>query len=218
MDRPGKLARTLHLGAAIAVGLYALVHVVNHLVALQGMAPHIAFMRAVRQVTRVPVVEALLLAAVAVQVGSGLLLVLRRRQQRLAQLRQLQRRPPFDRLQEASGLYVAFFLLVHVVSLLFGRAVLGLDTNFYFAAAGLQVKPYPLFFVPYYGLAVAALFTHLACVLRRRLPAGTPLATRDRAAWAAMAAGAVLAVLIVASFSGVFYPVDLPPAYLATFR
>jgi hypothetical protein len=33
-----------------------------------------------------------------------------------------------------------------------------------------------------------------------------------------MAAGAVLAVLIVASFSGVFYPVDLPPAYLATFR
>ena len=215
MDRPGKLARTLHRIAAIAVGLYALVHVVNHLVALQGIVPHIAFMRAVRQLTRVPAVEALLLAGVAMQAGSGLLLVLRRRRQCLARL---QRRPLFDRLQEASGLYLAFFLLVHVVSVLAGRAVLGLDTNFYFAAAGLQVRPYPLFFVPYYGLAVTALFTHLACLLRRRLPAATPLATRNRAAWAGIATGTLLAVLIVASFSGVFYPVALPAAYLATFR
>jgi succinate dehydrogenase/fumarate reductase cytochrome b subunit len=169
----------------------------------------------VRQLTRVPAVEALLLAGVAMQAGSGLLLVLRRSRQRLTRQ---QRRPPFDRLQETSGLYLAFFLLVHVVSVLAGRAVLGLDTNFYFAAAGLQVRPYPLLFVPYYGLAVAALFTHLACLLRRRLPASTPLATRDRAAWTGVATGAVLAALIVASFSGVFYPIDLPTAYLATFR
>jgi succinate dehydrogenase/fumarate reductase cytochrome b subunit len=209
------LARTLHRIGAMAVGAYALVHLANHLVALGGIESHIAFMRAVRQVTRVPAVEALLLAAVAAQAGSGLLLVLRRRRQRLTQPR---RRPLFERLQAASGLTLASFLLVHVVSVLFGRAVLGLDTNFYFAAAGLQVKPYPLFFVPYYGLAVAALFTHLACVLRRRLPAGMPLATRDRIGYAGIAAGAVLAVLIVASFSGAFYPIDLPPAYLATFR
>jgi hypothetical protein len=44
-----------------------------------------------------------------------------------------------------------------------------------------------------------------------------PLAARDRAGWAGIAVGAVLAVLIVASFSGVFYPIDLPAAYLATF-
>lgn len=31
------------------------------------------------------------------------------------------------------------------------------------------------------------------------------------------AAGMVLAVLIVAAFSGAFYPVDLPAAYRATF-
>jgi succinate dehydrogenase/fumarate reductase cytochrome b subunit len=215
MDRPANRARTLHRSAAAAVGTYALVHLANHLAALGGVERHIAFMQTVRQVTRVPAVEALLLAAVAFQAGSGLLMVLRRRRQRSTRL---QRRPLFDRLQEASGLTLAFFLLVHVVSVLFGRTVLGLDTNFYFAAAGLQVRPYPLFFVPYYGLAVAALFTHLACVLRRRLPAAMRLATRDRAAWATIAAGAVLAVLIVASFSGVFYPIGLPPAYLATFR
>ena len=215
MDRPASLPRRLHRIAATALGLYALVHLANHLAALQGIASHIAFMRAVRQATRVPAVEALLLAGVAVQAGSGLLLVLRRRRQRPARP---QRRPLFERLQEASGLYLAFFLLVHVVSVLAGRTVLGLDTNFYFAAAGLHVWPYPLFFVPYYGLAVAALFTHLACMLRRRLPAGTPLATRDRAAWTGIATGAVLAVLIVGSFSGLFYPIDPPPAYLATFR
>jgi len=55
---------------------------------------------------------------------------------------------------------------------------------------------------------MAALFVHLACVLRR-VAAGL--------AWGSIALGAVAAVLIVAAFSGVFYPVDLPPAYRATF-
>jgi succinate dehydrogenase/fumarate reductase cytochrome b subunit len=206
MTRPTDLPRRLHRIAAAAVGVYALVHMLNHLVALGGIAKHIAFMQAVRQVTRVPVLEVLLLAGVAVQAASGLRLALRR-----------PRRLPFDRLQALSGAYLAFFLLVHVVSVLFGRAMLGLDTNFYYAAAGLQVRPYPLFFVPYYGLAVAALSTHLACALRRRLPAAMPLASRDRMAWAGIAAGALFAVLIVAAFSGAFYPVDLPPAYRATF-
>ena len=199
MDRRPDLPRTLHRGAAVAAGLYVLVHVLNHLLALDGIETHIAFMQAARKVTRIPAVEALLLAAVAVQAGSGLRLLWRRRGQR---------RLSFARLQALSGAYLVFFLAVHVVSVLFGRAVLHLDTNFYFAAAGLQVNPYPLFFVPYYGLAVAALFVHLACVLRR-VAAGL--------AWGSIALGAVAAVLIVAAFSGVFYPVDLPPAYRATF-
>jgi succinate dehydrogenase/fumarate reductase cytochrome b subunit len=208
MDRRPDLPRTLHRSAAIAAGLYVLVHLANHLAALSGIGAHIAFMEAVRNITRIPLVEALLLACVAAQAGSGLRLLWRRRGQR---------RLAFDRLQALSGAYLAFFLAVHVVSVLAGRTVLGLDTNFYFAAAGLNVRPYPLFFVPYYGLAVAALFTHLACVLRRRLPAAMPLASRDRLAWAGIAAGSVLAVLIVAAFSGAFYPIGLPPAYRATF-
>jgi succinate dehydrogenase/fumarate reductase cytochrome b subunit len=209
MDRPVDLPRKLHRTTAAVVGLYVLAHLANHLVALHDIEAHIAFMQAVRQFTRVPAVEALLLACVALQAGSGLRLVLRRRGQR---------RLLFERLQAWSGIYLAFFLLVHVVSVLAGRAVLGLDTNFYYAAAGLQVRPYPLFFVPYYGLAVAALFVHLCCALRRRLPAGLPLALRERLAWMGMAAGALLAVLIVAAFSGIFYAIELPPAYLATFR
>jgi succinate dehydrogenase/fumarate reductase cytochrome b subunit len=208
VDRRADLPRNAHRLAAAVLGMYLLAHLANHIAALGGIRTHIAFMETVRTVTRMPALEALLLAAAVVQAGSGLWLAWRRRGQR---------RLLFDRLQALSGAYLAMFLAVHVGSVLFGRAVLGLDTNFYFAAAGLHVWPYPLFFVPYYGLAVAALFVHLACALRRRLPARMPRAARDRLAWTAIAAGGVLAVLIVAAFSGVFYPVDLPSAYRATF-
>ncbi|CAH0242120.1 hypothetical protein SRABI118_02743 [Massilia sp. Bi118] len=208
MDRRIDLARRLHRIAAALTGLYVLVHLVNHLMALKGIAAHIAFMQGVRTMTRVPAVEALLLAAVALQAGSGLRLLWRRRGQR---------RLPFDRLQALSGAYLAFFLLVHVASVLLGRMLLRLDTNFYYAAAGLQVRPWPLFFVPYYGLAVAALFVHLACALRRLPAARMPLAARARLAWGGIAFGAVMAVLIVAAFSDVFYDIALPPAYRATF-
>jgi len=203
MARRPDLPRRLHRAGAIVVGVYVLVHLVNHLAALGGIETHIVFMQAARKVTRIPAVEALLLAAVAVQAGSGLRLLWRRRGRHFPQQTR-----PLDRLQALSGAYLAFFLAVHVVSVLFGRAVLHLDTNFYFAAAGLQVGPYPLFFVPYYGLAVAALFVHLGCFLRR---------IANRLAWGSIALGAVAAVLIVAAFSGVFYPVELPPAYRATF-
>jgi len=211
MPRPAELPRRLHRIAAALVAAYVLVHLANHLAALRGIGAHIAFMRAVRQVSRVPAVEALLLFGVAVQAGSGLWMLVRRSRGGAP------RRLLFERLQAWSGAYLALFLLVHVVSVLSGRAVLGLDTNFYFAAAGLQVRPWPLFFVPYYGLAVAALFVHLGCALRRRLPAPMTLAVRERAAWGTIALGAVLAVLIVAAFSGMFYPIGLPPAYRATF-
>jgi succinate dehydrogenase/fumarate reductase cytochrome b subunit len=208
MDRHIDLARRLHRIAAALTGLYLLVHLVNHLMALKGIAAHIAFMQGVRTMTRVPAVEALLLAAVALQAGSG---------QRLLWRRRGQRRLLFDRLQALSGAYLAFFLLVHVVSVLLGRTLLRLDTNFYYAAAGLQVRPWPLFFVPYYGLAVAALFVHLACALRRLPAARMPLASRERLAWGGIAFGAIMAVLIVAAFSGAFYAIALPLAYRATF-
>jgi len=210
---PGRRERILglHRIAAAVVGIYVLAHLANHLAALRGIDAHLAFMQALRRVSRIPVIEALLLAGVAMQMVTGWWLVLRRAARRGP------RRLPFDRLQAWSGAYLALFMLVHVASVLLGRARLGLDTNFWFAAAGLNVGAWPLFFVPYYGLAVVALFAHLACALRRRLPAGIAPAARDRLALSVIAAGVVTAALIVAAFGGAFYPVALPDAYRATF-
>ncbi len=38
-------------------------------------------------------------------------------------------------------------------------------TNFYYAAAGMHVAPFQYYFVPYYFLAVAAIFGHIACAM-----------------------------------------------------
>ena len=196
----------LHRASACVIGLYALAHLANHLAAVDSVASHIAFMDKIRLVTRVSAVEALLLACVLYQAVSGLVLVARRRGQRRALL---------DRLQALSGLYLAFFLLVHVGSVLAGRFVQGVDTNFHFAAAGLHVAPFQFFFFPYYGLAVLALGVHLAAAFdylaRGRI--GKP--ARLRIAGAGIAVALALSSLILAAFGGMLHPVVIAEPYRA---
>lgn len=118
------------------MALYAMVHIANHLTGLAGIETHIAFMRAFRAVYRIPVVEAVLLGAVAFQIYSGLVFVIKGWRHRASFI-------PW--LQAASGGYLAFFFLNHVGAVLFGRFVLNLDTNFYYAAAGVSVPPFQFF-------------------------------------------------------------------------
>lgn len=113
-------------------------------------------------------------------------------------------------LQAISGAYLAFFLLVHVSAALVGRHVLHLDTNFHFAAAGFHVAPYPLFFAPYYFLAVVALAAHLGCALYWRARSGLALA------WP-IAVGVVLAALITLTLGGLLTPVQVPAQYTAPY-
>ena len=191
------LPRRLHRVAGAVLAVFLAIHVANHLAALAGVDAHVRFMDAARRVYRQPVVEAVLLLCVVLQAASGLRMLWTGRQRRRGLL-------PW--LQAGSGAYVALFLAIHVVAVLAGR-VGGLDTNFYFAAAGLHVWPFVLFFVPYYFLAVAGLFVHLGCALRR-----------GRAVVAGFAAvGAVVAGLIVATLMGMVVPVEIPARYLATF-
>lgn len=194
----------LHRISALLISLYVVFHLANHLTALGGVEAHIGFMQGYRKVYRASLVEPLLLACVLFQVGSGITFLIRRRGQR---------RGFFDRAQALSGAYLAFFLLFHLGAVLYGRAAQGLDTNFYFAAAGLQPGAYPVFFIPYYSLAVLAYFTHLACGLRWLLRQRLPQQTLDRAAAGTMSLGLLLAVTIVATFSGALYPVELPVEY-----
>lgn len=199
----------LHRASAMVIGAFAVVHLANHLVSLGGVDAHIAFMNAARHIYRQPIVETVLLACVAFQIGSGSWFVVRGRKQR---------RGPIAWLQAASGLLLALFLLVHVGAVLFGRAALGLDTNFYFAAAGFFVPPNQYFFAPYYFLAVVALFVHPACAIwwQARSKAPRPNASLPPATLIAIPAvvGAIVALVIVLSLAGRLQPVEIPAKYL----
>lgn len=199
--------RDLHRASAIVIVAYALMHISNHLVSLQSVAAHIAFMEAARAVYRFWLVESVLLLCVAFQIGSGLWFVVRGWKERNGLL-------PW--LQAGSGAYLAFFLLIHVSAVMVGRSVLQLDTNFYFAAAGFHVPPYQFFFAPYYFFAVLALFTHLGCAAYWQLESASRSA-RIIAVVLPMLVGGVIALLIVLSLAGMIHPVDIPAQYKATY-
>jgi hypothetical protein len=199
--------RKFHGLSALFIAAYACVHIANHLVGLRGVESHIAFMRAARLVYRFPVVEVVLLMAVAFQIYSGLAFVVRGWRQRQGFM-------PW--LQAGSGAYLVFFFLNHVGAVLFGRTVLYLDTNFYYAAAGFYVPPFQFFFVPYYFLAVLAIFTHLGCALYWRLRAKSRPA-RVLAVVVPSALGLGASLLIVLLLAGAFYPVQVPAEYKATY-
>ena len=183
--------------------IFACAHVGNHLWAVRGAAAHIELMGGMRLVYRHPLVEPLLLASVLVQCVSGWWLVARGWRRRTGWVAWL---------QAASGAGLASFLLVHVASVLYGRSGLRLDTNFYFAAAGLHADSSAWFFGPYYFLAVVALFTHLGCALTWRLKAPSAHARRYVIGGAVLV-GAAVSSSIVASLAGMTGYVYIPAAY-----
>jgi len=199
--------RTLHRTSAVLIVAFACLHIANHLASLVSISSHISFMDAARNVYRQPVVEMVLLFCVAFQICSGLWFVVRGWKQRQGLL-------PW--LQAASGAYLAFFLLVHVGAVLFGRSVLNLDTNFYYAAAGLHVPPNQFFFAPYYLLAVFALFTHLGCAAYWQFQ-NASRSVRTISVAVPMLVGGIVSLLIVLSLAGMLQPVEIPAKYKATY-
>ncbi len=198
----------LHRVSAGIVGVYVAAHLFNHLLALRSVETHIQFMELLRYVYRNPFVETLLLASVTFQVVSGLHLI---------KNRWGQRRGFFERVQALSGAYLAYFLAVHVGAVLFGRAALNLDTNFYYAAAGMHVSPFQYYFVPYYFLAVVAIFGHISCAAHWLTRDSFSRATRNYVSYTVLVMGVVAATLIVAAFAGVFYDINVPQKYRATY-
>jgi succinate dehydrogenase/fumarate reductase cytochrome b subunit len=203
----GPKLRNRHRLSAVILAAFLLVHIGNHLTGLAGQNWHMAYMAAARQVYRHFLVEPLLLALIVWQAGSGLTLLWRRRKGA---------RSLIGWMQHLSGLYLAIFLLIHVTAVLSGRWVLGLDTDFRFAAAGFHVAPFIWFFVPYYFLAVLSLFVHAGCGVYWNMPS-LPARLRQTVLAVFCIAGLTAGPLIVLSLAGVLYPVDIPDAYRATY-
>jgi hypothetical protein len=198
--------RALHLATAWFIALFALIHIANHLTALASVSTHMRVMDIARFGYRQPVVEAALLLGATFQSLSGLWFVAARWKQRRGYIAWL---------QAASGSYLALFLVVHVSAVMYGRWALRLDTNFYFAAAGFHVPPFQYFFVPYYFLAVVAVFTHVACVGYWRVQARAPW--RGLVVALPILVGTVVSSLIILSLAGKILPFEVPAKYNNTY-
>lgn len=152
--------KSIHYFSGIVISIFVAFHLLNHATSILGAGQHIAVMEQLRVVYRNIFVETLLLAAVLVQIFSGLWLFNKGRKWA---------NTFFEKLQIWSGLYLAIFFLIHLSAVLGGRLVLHLDTNIYFGVAGLNTFPLNLFFIPYYGLAVVSFFGHIAAIHQRKM-------------------------------------------------
>lgn len=152
---PMTLTRLHRLNAGV-LGLFLILHFANHAVLLIGRDSHLSVMKSLRQVYRVGFIEYPLFALFAAQIVLGLLLVLKRGKPKGF----------WSWAQVASGLYIGFFLLQHLGAIIAARISYTFETTTYFAAAVVSAEPFAWYFIPYYVLGVAAVFTHIAAAAR----------------------------------------------------
>ena len=124
-------ARQAHLRVALFLGLFLGLHFATHFAALGGVDRHGAMLEAGRAVYRVPLVEGLLVAALALQVVLGVTLV--------CSMARWPQQGGWRKAQKWSGIVLAVFIVLHTSAALGSRWLLGLDTNFYWAAGTLTL-------------------------------------------------------------------------------
>ncbi len=185
--------------------VFILGHLATHLTAVMGPQVHMRVLKATQGLYRNPIVEPVLLAALLAQILVGARLLARRWGQA--------EKGFWGWAQLLSGGYLIAFMLNHSSAALFTRHVLGMDTDFSWAAATVNLAPFKYGFIPYYALGVVSAFTHLAAAVQ--------FAWGERVGWAPpalMALGAAVAAAILASLCGLLYPITLPPANAAYFE
>ncbi|WP_041343051.1 hypothetical protein [Runella slithyformis] len=196
--------KQIHYVSGLILSLFVGLHLFNHLCSLVGAERHIAVMNTLRLGYRNSVIEALLLGAVAVQIGSGL---------RLFRIHRKTAVTPFQKLHVWTGLYLAIFFVIHVSAVLIGRGVLHLDTNFYFGVAGLNSFPFNLFFIPYYGLAVISFFGHVAAIHRQKMKAPLVGVSPNSQAIFLLVFSVVLTLVLMYGLTDHFHGVTIPSEY-----
>ena len=195
-------AKTLHRFTAVLLLLFIVSHLAVHLTALGGIDQHLAALKAVQVIYRNPVGETILVVAIILQVVTG-----------AKQLRFKRLRSGWAKAQVISGSYLLFFLIIHTSAAVSTHQLFGLETDFYWAAGTVNISPIKYGFMPYYFAGVLAFFVHMAAALRMGWPR-----TPKPLLIALPVLGSAIGALIVASFAGAFYPIDIPPEVMAYFE
>lgn len=193
------MTRTLHRITGGLIALFLVSHLAIHLFALAGPDAHNGALRSVQWIYRSTIIEPLLIAALLFQVGLGIRLAIRRWRE--------PGKSGWAKLQLASGLYLAYFILNHTTAALYTRYGAGLDTNFWWVSGPLLHPKMAWWFYPYYACAVLAVGAHLGSIFHFR--------GQDRAARIAVWGAVPVVLAYWASFGGWLYPVSIKPEYRA---
>ncbi len=196
--------KRIHYISGITITIFAVLHLSNHFYSLFGPNAHIKLMNDLRVVYRNIITETILLFAVAIQIISGIKLVLKKRKSKS---------DFFGKLQIWTGLYLAIFLLIHVSAVLFGRLILNLDTNFYFGVAGLNTFPLNLFFMPYYGLAIISFFGHISAVHSKKMKSKIFGIGSVKQSYGILIIGIISTLIILYGLTNGFNGVEIPKEY-----
>lgn len=194
----------IHFLSGIIISVFVFLHLTNHLVSLLGPSAHIEVMDSLRLFYRNVFMEIILIGAVLVQITSGTTLV-------KSSFKSITGR--FEKLRVWSGMYLAFFFIIHVSAVLIGRSWLHLDTNFYFGVAGLNTFPFNLFFVPYYGLAILAFFSHVASIHYHKMKHEVLGLSPKMQSKLILVIGFSITFLILAGLTNRFQGVEIPQEY-----
>jgi hypothetical protein len=194
-------SKTLHRLSGSLIALFVVTHLANHLASLWGPEEHLRLMDALRPYYRHVLAETVLLAVIGIQLYSGIRLVLRKRKTATGF---------FEKLHVRTGLYLAFFFVIHLSAIMAGRHLLHLDTNLYFGAVGLNRFPLNLFFVPYYSLAILAFFGHLSAIHAQKMTTNLLGLPPGKQALAILALGFVTTFLILYGLTGYFRGLEIP--------
>ena len=196
--------KRIHYISGITITIFVVMHLFNHLYSLFGIKAHINLMNDYRVIYRNIIAETLLFFAVGIQIISGIKLFLKKRKT-VSDF--------FDKLQIWTGLYLGFFLLIHLSAVLSGRLILNLDTNFFFGAAGLNTFPLNLFFLPYYGLAIISFFGHISAIHSKKMKSKILGIEPNNQSYSILIIGILLTLVILYGLTNGFNGIEIPKEY-----
>lgn len=196
-------AKQIHQFTAIILGVFIVSHLIVHLFAIGGINTHLKALDSVQWIYRNPIGETLLVIAIAVQIVTG-----------WKRLKAKRKSPnKWAKAQVYSGLYLIMFLIIHTGAAIYTHNIFGLETDFYWAAGSMNISPIKFFFWPYYFLAVTSVFVHLACALHFGWPQKLKLLKNTLPIL-----GALVALVIILAFTGLFYDVPVTENVLEYYR
>lgn len=181
----------IHYYTGITLSVFIGIHILNHLFILRSELAHINFMNVARRFYRNRVIESILLFAVALQIITGISLVI---------LKWNKAGNFFDWTHIISGLYLSIFLVIHVSAVLKGRKN-KIETNLYYGAGVMNMRPHKLVFIPYYTLSLLSFFFHIASIHRNKMEVYTSRSMAELQAYIIMITGIVLTAAIIIPMS-----------------